>query len=57
MDDSASAVVIIGDRYPEDPVAEDVRVSTVTVKTALSPNVALRSYGRSGRSLSDVSDT
>jgi hypothetical protein len=40
-DATADAVVVIGDRYPDDPVGGAARVSTVTLSSALTPNVRI----------------
>ena len=40
-DVSANAAIVIGDRYPEEPLSEAIPVSTVTVSGDLSPNVRI----------------
>lgn len=41
FDRTAAATVLIGDRYPDDPVPETATVSTVTVAAPLTPDVRI----------------
>ena len=40
-DNSADALIVLGDRYPEEPPPETARVSTISLGGELAPNVAI----------------
>ena len=41
LDPTAAAVVVVGDRYPDETFADESQISTVTVSAPISPNVQL----------------
>jgi hypothetical protein len=41
LDPSAKALVVVGDRYPAEPIAETANVSTVSIDAAVAPTIVV----------------